>query len=87
LLRLISPRLENGVGRSPKDMLRGADLIHYRETGCDSYSKYELENLQYKIEQTEESNNKRARQYKTILYVLLISFSVLLFFSVIFTSC
>lgn len=86
LIGIIKPRGGLSVGRSPKDLLRIEDLEHYQATSCKSYLKYELENLQYKIERTEKTNEERAAGYKLILYILLVSSSGLLAFAMFFTS-
>lgn len=86
LLGIIKPRYGSCVGRSPKDLLRIEDLEHYKESACTSYLKYELENLEVKIEKTKKANEDRAAGYKMILYILLVSLSCLLAFAMFFTS-
>lgn len=86
LIGIVKPRYGSSPGRSPKDLLRIEDLKHYNETSGSSFLKYELENLQNKIEKTEKSNEERATGYKMVLYILLVSFSGLLAFAMFFTS-
>lgn len=86
LIGIMKPRGGYSIGRDPKGLLRISDLSHHKETGRVSYLKYELENLQSKIEKTEKANEERAKEFKTVLWILLISFCFLLVFSMLFTS-
>ncbi|MCE5224502.1 MAG: hypothetical protein LLG05_01425 [Porphyromonadaceae bacterium] len=81
LLKLIQPRIGYSIGRSPKEILN-KELVEYWNSNEETvFEKYELENLQHKIEKTLEANDQRAKTYKIILYTLLISFSILIILS------
>ena len=86
LIGIMKPRGGYSIGRDPKSLIRMTDLKHYKDTKCTSFKKYELENLQHKIEETEKANEQRAKEFKMILWILLISFCCLLVFAMLFTS-
>lgn len=87
LIGLTKPWLGSSVGRDPKSLIRMEDLQHYRATKDNSsFVKYELENLQNKIEKTDMQNKQRAQLYKIVLFVIIGSFSLLLLLVLIFKT-
>lgn len=78
LLSLIQPRGGYSIGRSPREILDKENINCWTSNKNEAFEKYELENLQNKIDETLKSNNKRAKKYKQVLYTLLISFSLLI---------
>lgn len=83
---LIKPRSGYSPGRPPKDLLKRENLEHYKKSSECSYVKYELENLQRKIECIENSNKIRAKSYRLILFALIGSFAFSLAFALVFIT-
>lgn len=86
LLLTMKPRFGYSKGRDPKGLISEPVMKHYVENGIDSYSLYELENLQRKIDDTNKANEQRSKTFTVVLWTLLTSFCTLLVFAMIFTS-
>ena len=78
LLKLIQPRGGYSIGRSPREILNRENMDCWVLNKNEVFEKYELENLQNKIDKTLKSNNERAKKYKQVLCTLLISFSTMI---------
>lgn len=86
LLLTMKPRDGYSRGRDPKELTYKPFMEHYRNENISSYALYELENLQWKIDTTNKTNNQRSRTFTIALWTLLASFCLLLVFTMIFTS-
>lgn len=80
IFAIISPFQVKGVGRIPKETLNMETLKNYNDRKETNFKKYEIEALQDSIEFMERLNNKRARKFRNMLYVLLGSFSLFIAF-------
>lgn len=87
LFLTMKPRLGYSKGRDPKDLIYEPFMKHYEENDIGSYSLYELENLQWKIDGANKANEQRSKTFTVALWTLLISFCTLLVFAMIFISC
>lgn len=87
LLLTMKPRLGYSKGRDPKDLTYEPFMKHYKENEIESYSLYELENLQWKIDDMRKANEQRSKTFTVALWTLLVSFCTLLVFAMIFISC
>lgn len=86
LLLIMKPRSGYSKGRSPKDLIYMPFLEHYKKENIASYAIYELENLQWKIDETNRANEQRSKTFATTLWTLLVSFCSLLIFAMVFAS-
>lgn len=75
LLLTMKPRFGYSKGRDPKDLTYEPFMKHYKENEIESYSLYELENLQWKIDDMRKANEQRSKTFTVALWTLLVSFA------------